>query len=77
MDKIGQEEICDILKKVNKPLSRTQIAELLNDNPNKISKLICVLIKHNDIKCIEISRIEAKEILGDKAPFRRMKMYYI
>ena len=74
---MGQEEICDCLRKFNKPLSRTQIAKELNEDPNKVSKIIKVLLLHNEIRCVEISRIEAKEILGPNAPYRRLKLYFI
>ena len=74
---MGQYEVYCLLKEFKKPLSRTQIAEQLNENPNKISEILRNLLIHNEIKCIEISRIEAKKLLGDKAPFRRMKLYYL
>jgi hypothetical protein len=74
---MSQEDICEVLKKYNKPLTRTQIAEELNENPNKVSKIIKVLLIHQEIKCIEISRLEAKTMLGDKAPYRRLKLYYL
>lgn len=77
MEKIGQGEICDILEKVKKPLSRMQIAELLEESPDKISKLIHKLIESKEIKIKEISRKRAKKIFGDKAPFRRLRLYYI
>ena len=74
---MGQEEVYNCLKSHKKPLSRTEIAEILNENANKISTLINVLLKHSEIKYIEIDRVEAKKIFGDKAPFRRMKLYYV
>lgn len=77
MDKIGQEEICNILEKVGKPLSRVQIAELLGESPDKVSKLVHRLIEIKEIKFIEVSRIKAKKLLGDKAPLRRLRLYYI
>ena len=77
MNKIGQEEICEVLRKFKKPLTRLQIAIELDENPNKVSKIIRILLNHNDIKSVEISRIEAKNLLGKDAPYRRLKLYYI
>ena len=74
---MGQEEVCNCLKKCKIPVSRTQIANELKEDPNKISKIIRALLIHNEIKCIEISRIEAREMFGPKAPNRRIKLYYM
>jgi len=74
---MGQEEICEVLKKHNKPLTRTQIAQELNENPCKISKSLRVLLKYNEIKCIEISRIEAQKLFNNVNYKRRLRLYYL
>jgi hypothetical protein len=66
-----------VLKKYNKPLTRTQIAIELNENPCKISKIIKALLKYNEIKCIEISRLEAQQLLNSPNYKRRLKLYYL
>ena len=57
-----------------KPMSRTEIANGLGEDPNKISVIINKLLKWNDIKAIEIDRIEAKEKYNC---YRRMCLYII
>jgi len=74
---MGQEDIYNVLKKHNKPLTRTQIAEELNEHPCKISKIIKKLLLHNEIKCIEISRLEAQTLLNNQNHKRRLRLYYI
>ena len=74
---MGQFEICELLKNYKKPLPRFMIARLLNEDPNKVSKLLNKLLDHNEIKCIEIDRIEAKKLFGDNSPYRRLRLYYL
>lgn len=74
---MGQEEILDFLKKQEKPLSRGQIAIGLDYDEIKVSHLIRKLLNQNEIKSIEISRYEAKKILGDNSPCRRCRIYFI
>lgn len=68
-----QIEIIELLRKVKKPLGRTEIAAKLKTTPIKISLAIKNLIKYNEIKCIEINRWQAKQEFGSK---RRMRLYY-
>lgn len=77
MRKIGQQEILILLEKVKKPLSRKEISDILNERPEKVSLIIKDLLKFKEIKCIEISRIEARERFGENAPFRRMRLYFV
>jgi hypothetical protein len=74
---MGQEEVLDLLEKENKPLSRTQIAEILKIDICNCSRTIKNLLTHNEIKAIEISRLEAKEMLKDNKIKRRMRLYYV
>lgn len=71
---MGQEEVIEYLKKERKPLSRKEIADGLKENVNKISHILNSLLKWEEIKCIEIDRLEAKEKYGC---FHRMNLYYV
>jgi len=66
--------VIDILKKADKPLSRTEIAELLGEQPTKISLLIKRMLKYGEVKCIEINRQQALKHYKCK---RRMRIYYL
>lgn len=77
MIKVSQEDIILLLEKVKKPLSRKEISDILNERPEKVSLKIKDLIKYGEIEFKEISRIEAKKLYGDKAPFRRMRIYFV
>lgn len=74
---MGQQEIFEILEKEKRPMSRMEIAIQLNENCNKISELLRKMLDHEEIKFLEIDRNKAKEMYGDKAPSRRMKIYFI
>lgn len=74
---MGQTEVIKILEQAAKPMNRTQIAEKLNDTPENISKVIKVLLRCKDIKCIELDRYQSAKILGWKNPVRRSRFYYI
>lgn len=70
-----QEEILDLLEKQEKPLSRTEIARMLNEeNLGKISSHIQRLLKHKEIKSIEINRKTAMKFYNTQ---HRMRLYYI
>ncbi len=73
---MGQSEVLEVIEGSEKPLSRSQIAEALDCDPISISHLIKVLLKHYEIKCIELDRKKAAKMLGRK-PKRRMRFYYI
>ena len=69
-----QQRIIDFLKKQKKPVGRIDIAKKLKESPTKVSDHIRRLLKHDEIKCIEISRAHALEHYNCK---RRMRLYYI
>ena len=71
---MSQEEVIRILEKVKKPLSRTEIAKILNKDLINISHSIARLIKGHQIKIIEIDREQAMIEFHCK---RRMRLYYI
>ena len=58
-------------------MSNTQIAKELNDDPINTSKKIRILLKHKEIKCIELDRHKAAKILNWKVPIRRTRFYYL
>ena len=66
-----------ILENSDVPLNRTQIADLLNEAPEYISKIIGILLKHQDIKCIELDRYQSAKLLGWDIPIRRTRFYYV
>lgn len=69
--------VLELLEKEKKPLSRSQIAEILQIEAIVASKTIKHLLVHNEIKCIEIDRLQAKEMFKDKKICRRMRLYYV
>ena len=77
MFNLGQEEILRLLEKKKNPVSCCEIAEELNVNRISVNNTLSKMIEHNEVKFIEISRIEAKEKYGDKAPLRRMRLYFV
>ena len=74
---MGQDEILKCLQKHKEPISRKQISDETDYNPIKVSHLIKKLLDNEDIKCIEMDRIQAGKMLGMKSPFRRTRFYYI
>ena len=67
----------NLLEKSEIPMSNTQIAEELDDNPINTSKKIRILLEHKEIKCIELDRYQAAKLLNWKIPIRRTRFYYI
>ena len=74
---MGQTEVLEFLSKQEKPLSRGQISSGLEEYEIKISHLLKKLIYQKEIKYVEVSRHEAKKLLGDVSPMRRCKLYYL
>lgn len=71
---MGQQKVIDILEKAEKPLSRSEIAKLLDERNEKVSLWIKKMLRYNEIKCMEINRVQAKKHYNCK---RRMRIYYI
>ena len=71
---MGQEEIIVCLTKEKKPLARKEIAKQTGINPIHVSHLLNKLLKHKEIKCMEIDRHQAKKFYNVK---RRMLLYYV
>ena len=74
---MAQEEIIRYLEKEKKPLSCLEISIELGMSRIRVNNALCKLIYHKEVKVKKISRIEAKERFGDKAPLRRMRLYYV
>ena len=75
---MSQQDVLKVLEKEKKPLSRSEIAEKLNQSVILVSSNIRELLKNRDIKAIEIDRHQAKEhFQGTKSIKRRMRLYYI
>lgn len=75
--KMGQAEIIECLEKHKEPISRSQIAKEINQNPVSVSHSIKRLLKNNEIKCIELDRIQSGKKLKLNKIFRRTRFYYI
>ena len=70
-----QGEILTLLEKEEKPISRREIGiKLKVENLIKISFAIRKLLKHEEIECIELNRIQAWKHYNCK---RRMRLYYV
>ena len=74
---MGQSEIIECLNDSERPLSLSEISKILNDELSKISHQLAKLLIHNEVKAIEINREQAKAFFKDKAPARRMRLYYV
>lgn len=74
---MGQGEVFQLLEESKKPLSRSQIAEKLEIDAEKVSKILNRMLKCGDIKCIELDRFEAQKLIGWQFPSRRARFYYI
>ena len=71
---MGQSEVLDILEKYKKPLSRTDIATMLEQDLVMVSHAIARLVKSHEIKIIEINSEQALKLYKCK---RRMRLYYL
>lgn len=66
-----------MLQEKKQPLSRGQICNLLNEDGSKVSHHLKKLLRFGDIHAFEVDRETAKKMFGEKAPSRRLKLYYI
>jgi len=71
---MSQQDVIEILEKMNKPLSVSDIAKMINDDVYKISKELTRMLKYNEVAFIEIDRFEAMEKYNCK---RRMRLWFI
>lgn len=70
---MGQGEIIEVLEKLTKPCSRGEIAELMKEDPIKVSHWLAILVKHREVETMKINSDEAKEY-GCR---RRIKLYFM
>ena len=61
---IGSAEIVDFLKTCDKPVTRKQIADSLEWNPERVSHILQILLKFNEVDFIEHSCDKASELVG-------------
>lgn len=73
---MGQQEVMRFLESCEKPVSRKQIAEALDENPIIISKTIAILIRWNEIEFVEYSGEMVKKIAG-YSPGRRTRFFFV
>ena len=81
---MGQEEVIRCLEKegkikcfiLSKPLSKTEIVEKTGMSVTIVSHSLNKLLKHNEVKCIELDRFEAKKYLGTEVK-RMTRLYYV
>jgi Mn-dependent DtxR family transcriptional regulator len=71
---MGQQEIIDTLRQSKRPLSRTEIADILKVQPKHVSNKIKILVRYDEVKFVELSREQALEKYHCK---RKMRLYYI
>ena len=71
---MGQYEVITFLKKQKQPLSRREIAEKMKECETKISAILRKLCDYNEVKSIEINRLEAMIKYNSK---RRLKVFYV
>jgi Mn-dependent DtxR family transcriptional regulator len=72
---MSQQEIIDLLQKEKEPLTRSQIADLLEQDRIKISHILKKLIEQNLVDFIEFDRIETSRRTNQKVD-RRTRFYF-
>jgi len=68
--------VIKFLEGCEKPVTRKQIAEGLEESPVKISHLLNSLLRWSEIEFVEYSAEQVKEIVGYSAG-RRTRAYFI
>ena len=74
---MGMGDVVECLEKQDKPISRREIAQILDCNPCNVSHLIQRLLKQGAIKCVEYDRMQTAKALGLKKVIRRTRFYYV
>jgi len=69
-----QEKIVEILEKSKVPLSLAEIAEIVNQTDQLVSKALSQMLKYQEIKCMELNKDLAMKFYKCK---RRMRLFYI
>lgn len=73
---IAQTEVFEYLEKCEKPVTRRQIAEGIDFNPERVSRALRKLLKFNEIDFIEHPREEASKLVG-YVLLRRTRFFFI
>lgn len=71
---MGQGDILELLEKKRIPLAVSEIAKELETNKVVIWQCIAKLIKHKEIKIIELDRKLARKFYNSA---RRMQLFYV
>lgn len=75
---MGESEVIKIIEEENFPLSLNEICLKLGDNSNnkkyQVNKIICKLVKHGEIRYIELDRLLARKFLNCK---KGIRLYYV
>lgn len=71
---MSQQEVISVLEKFKKPMSRTEIANVLNQDIIMVSHALRRLVKGGEVKIIELDRHQAMERFHCK---HRMRLYYV
>jgi hypothetical protein len=74
---MGQQEIMNILEELNRPVSKREICELLDECGIKINHILARMIKGGEVSYKELDRDKAREMFKDKPPSRRIRLYYL
>ncbi len=75
-DKVGQGDVIKFLEICDKPVTRTQIAEGMAENPIKVSHILANLIKWGEVHFVEYSGDRVKELAGYFSG-RRTRFYFV
>jgi len=73
---VVQAEVIKFLESCDSPVSRTQIAEALDENAIKISHALARLIRWSEVEFVEYSGEKMKELVG-YSPGRRTRFYFV
>lgn len=71
---MGQAEVFDVLKNSNVPLSSREIASILNTEEFKVTKILNVLIRFNEVETMDLNKELSMKFYKCK---RRMRLYYV
>lgn len=71
---MGKQEVADYLKTQTEPKARIEIAEALDQDPNKVSETIRKLLSDGDLDYVELDR---KESLTRFKCKRRMRLFFL
>jgi predicted transcriptional regulator len=67
---MGQQEVIDVLKKAQRPMTSREIAKELEASIYKVSRIINRLLKHGEVSFTELDLKETRERYGVNQKFR-------